>query len=52
MSSHDSWPTWMEREVAELLDEVDCDDGHAFGQDAEGHTEVAPDEADWTLDPQ
>jgi len=35
----------------ELLDEVDCD--HlTFRTDAEGHTEVAPETADWTLDPQ
>lgn len=38
-------------EVTELLDEVDGDD-HSFRTDDEGHTEVAPDEADWTLDPQ
>lgn len=34
------------------LDEVDCDHDHSFRQDEEGHTEVAPEEPDWTRDPQ
>ena len=34
------------------LDEVDCDPDHAFEQDADGVTRVAPDEPDWTRDPQ
>lgn len=33
--------------------DADPDDtGGVFRQDNEGHTEVAPDEPDWTLDPQ
>lgn len=37
--------------MTELFEEIDGDENR-FEQDADGVTEVAPVEADWTADPQ
>lgn len=42
----------IENAPNELLEEIDGDCQRRFWQDAEGHTEVAPDKADWTKDEQ